>query len=208
MHQHNPNAKQAVALVGILALVLVFVTIADPAPTAPPCEDEKQCPYPEQPPVAPPVSERTWNYAGGSCMHASLITLLRWQGREKAADYWRSNYYGSAGVHKLAGIAERLNLDYAITNNGSTRFMQWASDTGRGAAIHWHRGIPNWRSPRIGGHAVTFCGYFNGNALLIDNNSPRKYIRISKQQFIQEWRSYGGYAMTVVYDRPAPKPWS
>lgn len=200
-----PNAnetKQIVVAVALLVLIGVVLNGLSSAVTeTTPCDDQQQCPYPVSPPVDPPVADRSHNYAGGSCMHASLITLLRWQGREKTADYWRRNYRGGADVSDLARIADRLKLPYAVADRGDAGWMQWASDTGRGAAVHWHRGMGD------GMHAVTFCGYHNGNALLIDNNRVRKYIKVPKQEFIDEWRVYGGFAITTVYSRPAPRPW-
>lgn len=150
--------------------------------------------------VAPmdlPVELRCQNYAGGSCCHASLISVLRWQGLDEIADKWRKTWSGAAGVTDLARHAETLKLRYAYTTRGDESFLQWVSDTRRGAAIHYY---PN--------HAITFCGYdVQGRAVLLDNNRTQKYIFVPKQEFVRAWKGYGGCALTVVYDPPPPKPW-
>ena len=71
----------------------------------------------------------------------------------------------------------------------------------RGAAIHFN--FP----PDYNPHAVTFCGYNNGLAVILDNNRTDRLIRIPKHEFLTRWRNYGGYALTVVYSPAPPKPW-
>lgn len=180
--------------------------LPDPGPLPEPRPDipcpDGQCPrdYSAWRDVAPmdlPIELRCENYAGGSCSHAALISVLRWQGLDAIADQWRKTYAGAAGVTDLARHAETLKLRYAYTTRGDEAFLQWASDTRRGAAIHY---FPN--------HAITFCGYdASGQAVLLDNNRVQSYIRVPKGEFVRAWKSYGGCALTVVYQPPPPKPW-
>jgi hypothetical protein len=155
-----------------------------------------ECPWKRVPPMDLPREFRCANYAGGSCMHASLISVLRWQGLDSIADYWRHNYYGGAAVTDLARIGERLGLDYAFTMQGDVSFLEWASRTRRGAAIHYK---PN--------HACTFCGFVGDQAVVLDNNSPRRLEYIDRDQFIRSWKYYGGMALTPVYRPPPARPW-
>lgn len=167
---------------------------------APPPYVHGACPYPAVPPMDLPVELRQANYAGGSCMHAALISVLRWQGQHEAAAWWRSNYSGAAGVWNLAKICQARDFRFAWTTKGDARFLQWCSDTRRGAAIHY-----------FSRHAVTFCGYQRHGdtevAVLLDNNRTGVYVRVPKAQFISRWRGYGGNALTVVYAPPPPRPW-
>jgi len=172
------------------------VVDSGPIDDLPPEPENTVCPWPSGPPMDLPKSLRQANYAGGSCMHASLISVLRWQGRFELADWWRRSEYGAAGVYDLARVCRRLDLRFAWTTNGNAAFLDWCSSTRRGAAIHY-----------FSQHAVTFCGYEDGNAVLLDNNRPGTYIRVPKQQFLSRWRGYGGLALTVVYAPPPPRPW-
>ena len=89
------------------------------------CPQDRPCPYKTVAPVDLPMEFRQPNY-GGSCMHASLIPLLRWQNRGKDARWWRQNHGGAAGVPDLADIAERRGLRYAYTGTfgfQSKRFL-------------------------------------------------------------------------------------
>ena len=53
-------------------------------------------PKKERPTVNVPAALRQSNWRGpqgqGSCVHASMISLFRWQYRLKTADYWRRSY--------------------------------------------------------------------------------------------------------------------
>ena len=168
------------------------------------CEPEKRpcCPPPgkvspfSEPPVALPVGLRQKNYAGGSCIHASLISVMRWQEMGQIASWWREHYWGAEDVPGLAQRAAKLNLRYAYTASGDPKFLEWCSATRRGAAIHYYPA-----------HAVTFCGYQRDQAILLDNNRVDQLIRVPKGEFIKRWKGYGGYALTVVYSPAPPKPW-
>jgi len=157
-------------------------------------------PYADRPPVDLPTELRQANYAGGSCMHASLITILRWQGLDELADYWRRNYSGAASVQDLAAIGNRLGLRYAWTTTGDAAFLEWCSQTRRGAAIHFKPA-----------HACSFFGYVKRGgrefAVICDNNHPDRLEYWPKEKFLRAWRSYGGRALTPVYSPWPPRPW-
>src|SRR5687768_14605354 len=48
----------------------------------------------EIPTVNLPRELREPNWGGGSCVHASTVHLLRWQGHHELAAWWRANYSG------------------------------------------------------------------------------------------------------------------
>lgn len=161
-----------------------------------PC-DESANPYRSVPPMDLPTAFRQSNYAGGSCMYAALISVLRWQERYADADKMRQSYSGAEGVDGMVGVCSAMRLRFAYTAQGDTAFLDWCSRTRRGAAIHYW---PN--------HAVTFCGYdADGKAVLLDNNAVGRYTRIPRAQFLMAWRGYGGRALTVVYTPWPPHPW-
>ena len=143
-----------------------------PLDTAEP-EGEPGLEQPSVPPMDLPVSLRQQNYSGGSCMHAAMIDVLNWQGLYSVARRWRETYAGGCSVDTLSELADKEGLKYAYTIKGDVKFLEWASRTRRGAAIHYYSN-----------HAVTFCGFQGGDAILINNNSPTKLIRIPKQSFL------------------------
>jgi hypothetical protein len=135
------------------------------------------------------------NYNGGSCVYASMCTVLVWQHREDLAGIMRSNYSGAASADALIAACQALGIDYAFTKTGDSGFLEWCDRTNRGAVIFY---FPD--------HCVTFAGYDSDNALVIDNNAPGNYIRIPKARFLQDWKSYGGFALTAVYSPSPPQP--
>ena len=135
------------------------------------------------------------NYAGGSCVYASLVTVLRWQHQFGLADQVRSGYSGACSEGSLIRACENLNIKYAYTVRGDPKFLDWCDRTNRGAVIFY-----------FDNHSVTFACYTNGLASLIDNNDPDRKILIPKEQFLKDWKKYGGFALTAVYSPSPPKP--
>lgn len=171
-----------------------------PAPSPsprPPCPDGN-CPYATVREVDLPMAFRQANYARGSCMWASVITAMHRQGLHSEARYWRQKYSGGRAVAGLVPVAEARGLRYAFTLEGDAEFLEWASRTRRGAAIHWQVREP-------GDHAVYFYGYQGDVALVIDNNDPRRVLRVPKERFLSIWKRSGGQAITPVYS-PLPPP--
>ena len=196
------------SLCALLSMVFLFagcegiIEIGPPSKSPAPgkcpsdgCPDDK-CPYSLVPPLDLPVELREHNYAGGSCFHAGTISVLRHQNLHQVADYWRANFSGGASVSTITRIAEDIGLRYAYTNIGDPEFLEWCSRTRRGASITYYSR-----------HAITFCGYVGGNAILMDNNRVEKEIKVPKSEFIRNWRGYGGQAFTVVYAPDPPRPW-
>lgn len=145
----------------------------------------------------PDTELRCRNYLGGSCVHASMITILNWQHKYKEAKHWRRFYSGAEGKGALIYKANKLNLDIAYTLNGSRKFLEWCSRTRRGAVIFY-----------FDNHCVTFCGYKKINnkmvAILIDNNNVSHNIMIPKSEFLANWNSE--FALTLVHSPTPPRP--
>jgi hypothetical protein len=148
-----------------------------------------------------PVVFRQAIYQRGSCMWASMITALHRQGLHSEARYWRETYWGGCAVSGVVPVAEARGLRYAYTLRGDEAFLAWASRTRRGAALHWEIDRP-------GDHAVFFYGYDDSGrtALVIDNNSPSRVLRIPRERFLATWKRSGGQAITPVYSPLPPAP--
>lgn len=147
-----------------------------------------------------PQQLRQENWTGsqneGSCVHASTITLLRWQGQEEIADWWAENYDSGEYASRLVQRMEGANLRYAYTDAGSAEFLEWACRNRYAAGIfYFYR------------HAVNIVKFDHTGAYLIDNNDPYDIIHVPRDVFLWRWQNeYGGFAWTVVYSPPPPTP--
>lgn len=147
----------------------------------------------EGPAVNLPVESRCRNYNGGSCVCASTISVLRWQGREDLADQLRRICSGGQSEQSILAKMERLEIEYAYTNSGDVDFIDWCARTKRGATIFWKPG-----------HSCTLVDIDAENAVVLDNNNVGEYEYTPREQFIRRWRGYGGFALTPLAGVPAP----
>jgi hypothetical protein len=91
----------------------------------------------ERPIVNLPVDCRQGNWTSdgsGSCVHATMISLFRWQGRFRTAEHWRGTYGSGEGPGGLAAKFDREGVRYAYVTDGDERFLEWACRTRRGCA--------------------------------------------------------------------------
>ncbi len=135
-------------------------------------------------------------YGEGSCVHASTITLLRWQGLDEWADWWRATYNSEEWSHKLITKLDGSGLRYAYTRAGDVEFLEWACRNRLYAGVFYFKN-----------HAVNIVKLDNIEAVLIDNNDIGNAIHIPRNEFIRRWRNeFSGFAWTIVYSPPPPVP--
>src|ERR1035437_4265876 len=76
----------------------------------------------ERPTVNLPVDARQSNWLGsggqGSCVHATMVSLFRWQGRFAMANHWRKTYGDGEGPTDLAAKFDKEGVRYAYTDTG------------------------------------------------------------------------------------------
>lgn len=179
-------------LVLILALVaLVFESGADVQLTSTPRE---------RPVVNVPKTDRQSNWLGsqreGSCVYASMISLLRWQNRYGAAKTLRNRYGNGEMPTGLAANLDREGIRYAYVTNGDVKFLEWAVRTRRGAAV----------TVMGGRHVVCLVHLDSKVAILLDNNRIDNFIVVPREVFLAEWRASMGWATTPIYAPAAPAP--
>lgn len=135
-------------------------------------------------------------YGQGSCVHATTITLLNWQGQDELAKWWKENYHSGEYAERLINRMESAGLQYAYTDTGDEAFLEWATRNRMASGIfYFYR------------HAVTLVDLNDTEAVLLDNNRTGEYIRIPRAEFLWNWKNeYGGFAWTVVYGSPPPYP--
>lgn len=150
--------------------------------------------YAESPIMDLPQAMRQRNWGGGSCVHASTVHLLRWQGLHELAEWWRKTYAGGEYAGRLHDRLDKAGLRYAYTTSGDAAFLEWCLRTRRGA------GITYWPA-----HAVNLVHLDERQAGILDNNRIDRIIWVPRDEFIRRWKGYGGWAWTVVYT-PSPPP--
>jgi hypothetical protein len=146
--------------------------------------------------IPPQMRQPNWAPNGfGSCVHASTITILRWQGQYHLAEWWRNTYSSGEYANRLIARMNAAGLRYAYEKDGDIRFLEWCSRNRLCAGIFYF--------PR---HAVNLVDLNETHAVLLDNNRTGEYIHIPRDEFIRNWRGYGGFAWTVCYATPPPYP--
>jgi len=154
-------------------------------------------PQAEIPAANLPLEDRQQNWGTGSCVHASTIYTLRWQGAYKLADWWRKNYEGGETASGIRAKLTKAKVKFYSTENADPEVLEYATRSRRGAII-WY--FPN--------HCVTFVGFAKQDgrevAMLLDNNRIKQYIAIEKQSFLKAWAGYGGFALCPLGDPPPP----
>ncbi len=191
--------------VGILLLGLAGCDLPDGGkPNYPDCSDCPEATEATEPSAALPVTLRQKNWIGrkgaGSCYHAATHDVLFGQDMPEMAEWWKQTYGDGEWTHKLIKKMQQANLRVAFTDDGNETFLQWCSMTGRPAAITW-RGL---NSPS--GHAITFNGFYRGQAYITNNNNPEQMECLPKAVFLRIWRRSGGDAVSVIHTPLAPKP--
>ena len=150
----------------------------------------------ERPTVNLPLSLRQENWGSGSCVHAAIVSLFRWQGRFNMATRWRQVYSGGEDPQGAAEKLDKEGVRYAYTTAGEVKFLEWALRTRRGCGV----------TVMGGAHFVTLVHLDSKVAILLDNNSIEKYQTVTREAFLAEWRSSNGWALTVLYAPAAPLP--
>lgn len=148
------------------------------------------------------LRQRNWTsgWGQGSCVHATLINLLRWQGQKQLAASWANAYSGGEGPDGLSDKAASNGLKLVQTQNGDVSFLEWAVRTRRGAGV----------TVQNASHMVALVGLDAKEALILDPNAPESIQHWARDRFLNEWRSGrgGGWAVTPIAGSPLPpKPW-
>ncbi len=199
----SPSPRLRVTFLLLLAPPVAFssgcVVRGGSEAVAPDVPDD--CPYPlhgfdEIPVMNLPLEARCKNYNGGSCVCASTISCLRWQGRDDLAQQVREICSGGQSSGSLHAKLDRLGIRYASTTSGDVKLLEWAVRTRRGSGITFY-----------GNHFVNLVHLDAEKAMLLDNNRTGQYITIPRDEFIRRWQGqYGGWATVPVYSPAPPLP--
>lgn len=184
-------AKRSVVMFALILSVLLFSVGCDIAP-----QNARALPAPaiEQPPANIPAALHQKNWTGklgqGSCVHASLTSHFRWLNMYEMGERWRATYSDGEYDSRLRQRLDAAGVDYVFTLKADPRFLDWASETRRGAILWWK---PS--------HCCTFVGFVEENgqqfAAILDNNRIGQFELTPREQFVRLWAGYGGFALSV-----------
>jgi len=133
----------------------------------------------------------------GSCVHATMVMLFRWQGREDLATKWLETYENAEWATKLAAKLDKEGVRYAYTwNERDVSFLEWACQTRRGCGV----------TVKGGAHMILLVHLDANRAGFIDNNAIGEIQWRSREAFLKEWRDSYSWAVTPVYTPPPPLP--
>jgi hypothetical protein len=154
----------------------------------------------EYPTVNLPRGLRQQNWVGdrgeGSCVHASMVMLFRWQGFPAMADWWRANNANGEWAEDLAQRFNNANVRFAQTTTADVNFLQWACDTRRGAGV-----------TVMGGRLMVCLVHLDETwAGILDNNDIDNIHWVPRETFLAEWRASHGWAVTPIYWPAPPLP--
>ena len=161
---------------------------------------EINAPNDERPTVNIPKALRQSNWRGnkgeGSCVHATMISLFRWQGRYHTANAWRQRYSNGEWPANLRRKFDANNIRYAYVTNGDVNFLEWACSTRRGCGVTVQGGL----------HMVALVHFDDKWAGILDNNNVSMITWVPRETFIAEWKASMGWAVTMIYTPAAPLP--
>jgi hypothetical protein len=143
------------------------------------------------------LRQTNWTQGSGSCVHATLISLFRWQGRYNMADYWRKTYGGGEYPADTEAKLDKEGVRYAYTaGENDVAFLEWAIATRRGCGV----------TVQGGAHFVCLVELTGTEACIMDNNAVQKYQWMPREKFLSEWRASNSWALTPLYTPNAPRP--
>lgn len=147
--------------------------------------------------------QNNWSDGGGSCVHATTITLLKWQGMYEAAAEWKRRYGGGEATAQKPHTDkfDELGLHYVVTNDGDEDFIRWALLTRRGVGVSAYSGhCLTWIGEEI--HEGVEC------LLELDNNDTNHPKWRRWDEAIGQWKQEGhGHGFTFTNGHiPPPRP--
>ena len=109
---------------------------------------------------------------------------------------WKETYSGGEWPETFEAKIEKAGMRWAATYDGDVSFLEWACSTRRGCSV-----------TVLGGrHMVTLVHLDEEWACILDNNYTAEFIWAPRDEFIAEWQSSYGWAVTPVYTPAAPAP--
>lgn len=150
-----------------------------------------------------PTTMRKENWRGGtmyegSCVHATMATMLDYHGLHEMARWWERAYGGGEYYSRLVEKLEGANLRWAATFEGDTDFLRYCARNRLPVSVAVV--VPG------GGHAITMLDFNDTYVVLLDNRSVQEYRYMETKAFLRWWKGSGGIALALIYSPPPPWP--
>jgi len=153
----------------------------------------------ERPTINIPMAARQKNWVdwanSGSCVHASMVMILRWQGQNDLAAFWRAKYAGGEWNHTFEEKLRENKIPFASTfRKNDVAFLEWAIRTRRGAIV----------TVMDGKHMVCLVELTDTQAGILDNNAPETIKWVPRDQFLATWFTSNSWSCTPMFTPPPP----
>ena len=138
----------------------------------------------------------------GSCVTASMVSLLRWQGHHKDAERIKAKYGGGRDYYEWKGILDAEGIKYSSTKGvNQVEFLERSIKTRRGCMV----GVQPFKKFKEPSHMVCLVDLTATEAVLLDCNNPKDYVHVERKAFLAEWERAGSWALTPVYTPTSPR---
>lgn len=142
--------------------------------------------------LPPSWRQKNWSQGGGSCVYATAISMLRWQGFTKEAEEIRRTCGGGSCAETVSRKMKALGLKVAWSNDADRRLFDFGVASRRGVGVGYH------------GHCTLVVGHANGEVIILDNNHVDRLTHIPEDRFFRE--SSGRDEFVVMGTPPPPTP--
>lgn len=155
----------------------------------------------ERPTVGLPYLLRQANWTGrereGSCVWATLTSLMRWQGRYHTAEYLKRKYGDGEYADRFADRLENEGIRFAqVTDASDLSFIDWACQTRRGCG-----------AVVMGGAHMIAIVYSDDEQIgILDPNDIEHVFYVPREAFLTEFVNSGGWSFAPVYTPAPPLP--
>lgn len=144
------------------------------------------------------LSQRNWigRGGGGSCVVASMVDLLNWQGKPATARRLKAKYSGGQDYDGWRAALDAEGIRYASTRaQFDVGFLERAIATRRGCMV----------TVMGEAHMVCLVDLTSTKAAILDNNFPNEIFWYDRNEFLAEWKNANSWALTPVYSPTSPR---
>lgn len=178
----------------LILIIFLFLAIDFPNQAAEPkiifqIQDRPQIkidPFDRQAIWVDPVSK------SGSCVHACLVTLFRYQDHDDWALYWRANYRGGMYNSLLVKYLEDNKIPYRNTfQEKDVKFLEQAMSERLGTLATTSINDP-------ADHMLLLVHLGVCEAAIIDTRTSNAVVWMDREKFLETWFKSDSWATTIL----------